>query len=191
MSFRYRILLFLFLATFSIIKLRSLLKKKENQTQPQEPQNPQEEEKILNPPKFSHTSGFYPEDFSIKLTSEENTKIFYTVDSSDPKTSNTSKEYKDDILIYDRSSEPNIYSAISGDDDSPISICRFQPYYHPPAYPVKKAMVVRAVVKNEKGEYSKVVSETFFVTNKNLTKYKNITVISLVTDPDNLFSPDY
>ncbi len=187
MSFRYRILIFLIFAIYLSKKLLpSLFKKKENQTQPQETQ---EEEKILNPPKFSHTSGFYPEDFSIKLTSEENTKIFYTVDSSDPKTSNTSKEYKDDILIYDRSSEPNIYSAISGDDDSPISICRFQPYYHPPAYPVKKAMVVRAVVKNEKGEYSKVVSETFFVTNKNLTKYKNTTVISLVTDPDNFIFP--
>ena len=166
MSFRYGILLFLFLSTFfSIIMLPSLLKKEENQNQPQETQ---EEEKILNPPKFSHTSGFYPEDFSIKLTSEENAKIFYTVDSSDPKTSNTSQEYKDNILIYDRSSEPNIYSALSGDDDSPISICRFQPYYHPPPYPVKKAMVVRAVARNEKGEYSKVVSETFFVTNKNL-----------------------
>ena len=83
MFFRYGILLFLFLTTFfSIIMLPSLFKKEENQTQPQETQ---EEEKILSPPKFSHTSGFYPEDFSIKLTSEENAKIFYTLDSSNPK----------------------------------------------------------------------------------------------------------
>ena len=149
------------------------------------------EDKILNPPKFSNISGFYPENFSLELTSEENAKIYYTLDSSDPKTSNTSKEYKDSILIYDRSSEPNIYSALGEDEDSPISISRFQSYYRPPNYPVKKAMVVRAVTKNEKGEYSQVVSETFFVTNKDLIKYKNTTVISLVTDPDNLFSPDY
>ena len=74
MSFRYRILIFLIFAIYLSKKLLpSLFKKKENQNQPQETQ---EEEKILNPPKFSHTSGFYPEDFSIKLTSEENTKIF-------------------------------------------------------------------------------------------------------------------
>ena len=57
------------------------------------------EDKILNPPKFSNISGFYPENFSLELTSEENAKIYYTLDSSDPKTSNTSKEYKDSILI--------------------------------------------------------------------------------------------
>ena len=189
-SFNYGILLFLILATiFSIIMLPSLLKNEETQPQPEETQTP-EEEKILEPPKFSHASGFYPEDFQLKLTSEKNTKIFYTVDSSDPKTSNTSQEYKNEILIYDRSSEPNIYSAIGGDENSPICICRFQPYFHPPTYPVKKAMVIRAVTKDEKGEFSSVVSETFFVTNKDLIKYKNTTVISLVTDPENLFSPE-
>ena len=180
MAFNYGILLFIALITiFSIIMLRSNFKEEEK-----------EEEKILNPPKFSKISGFYPENFSLKLTSEENADIYYTLDSSNPKTSNTSAKYKDHILIYDRSSEPNIYSAIGEDDDSPVSISRFQPYYHPPEYPVKKAMVVRAVTKNKKGNYSEVVSETYFVTNKDLIKYKNVTVISLVTDPENLFSPD-
>jgi len=145
----------------------------------------------ITAPIFSHTSGFYPENFTLKLTSGKNTTIYYTVDSSDPKTSNTSIEYKDSILIYDRSSEPNIYSALGQDDDSPISISRFQDYYHPPSSPVEKAMVIRAVAKNSKGNYSEVVSETFFVTDKELKKYQNRTVISLVTDPDNLFSPDY
>ena len=145
----------------------------------------------ITAPTFSHTSGFYPENFTLKLTSGKKTTIYYTVDSSDPKTSNTSIEYKDSILIYDRSSEPNIYSSLGQDDDSPISISRFQGYYHPPSNPVEKAMVIRAVAKNSKGNYSEVVSETFFVTDKDLNKYKDRTVISLVTDPDNLFSPDY
>ena len=51
-------------------------------------------------------------------------------------------------------------------------------------------MVIRAVAKNENGNYSEVVSETYFVTDKDLNRYKDLTVISLVTDPDNLFSPD-
>ena len=52
-------------------------------------------------------------------------------------------------------------------------------------------MVVRAVAKDEKGNFSEVVSETYFVTDKDLNRYKDYTVISLVTNPDNLFSPDY
>ena len=63
----------------------------------------QEEQKIIQPPGFSRISGFYPNNFKLKLLSEESTTIYYTVDSSDPKTSNTSKEFTDGILIYDRS----------------------------------------------------------------------------------------
>ena len=51
-------------------------------------------------------------------------------------------------------------------------------------------MLVRLVVKNKKGHFSEVVSETYFVTNKDLIKSKNTTGISLVTDTENLFSPD-
>ena len=177
MSPRYLIILILFLIT-NLPTLLYLSKKGEDNGD-------------IKPPTFSHTSGFYPGNFTLKLSSEKKAVIYYTVDSSNPKTSNTSKEFKDGILIYDRSLEPNIYSAYGEDDDSPLSISRFQPYYHPPNYPVKKAMVIRAVAKNKNGNYSEVVTETYFVTDKDLNKYKNLTVISLVTDPDNLFSPDY
>jgi hypothetical protein len=177
MSPRYLIILILFLIT-NLPTLLYLFKK-------------EEDNEDIKPPTFSHTSGFYPGNFTLKLSSEKKAAIYYTLDSSNPKTSNTSKEFKDGILIYDRSLEPNIYSAYGEDDDSPLSISRFQKYYHPPNYPVKKAMVIRAVAKNKNGNYSEVVTETYFVTDKDLNKYKNLTVISLVTDPDNLFSPDY
>ena len=132
MPFSYGLLLFLFLATFfSLWILPLILKKEETPTE-------ETDDEILNPPKFSNISGFYPENFSLELTSEENAKIYYTLDSSNPKTSNISKEYKDYILIYDRSSEPNIYSALGEDEDSPISISRFQPYYRPPPIPLKR-----------------------------------------------------
>ena len=49
-------------------------------------------------------------------------------------------------------------------------------------------MVVKAVTKKKVN--SEVVSETYFVTNKDLIKYKNVTIISLVTDPENLFPLD-
>ena len=148
------------------------------------------EEIFIKPPGFSRVSGFYPDNFKLKLSSEENTKIYYTLDSSDPKTSPTSKEFQDYILIYDRSSEPNIFSSYGEDDDSPISISRGH-RYKGVQYLVDKAMIVRAVSKNEKGEFSQVISKTYFITNEDLYKYEDTTVISLVTDPENLFSPDF
>jgi hypothetical protein len=186
MSLGYPVIVFLLMLTSlsTIILLAKQNSKKEKEKE-------EEASDDVAASTFSHASGFYPENFTLKLSSQKKATIYYTLDSSDPKTSNTSKEFKDDILIYDRSLEPNIYSAYGEDDDSPLSISRFQKYYHPPNYPVEKAMVVRAVAKNGNGNFSEVVSETYFVTDKDLNRYKNITVISLVTNPDNLFSPDY
>ena len=179
---RFKIFLILFLnLNFISYERRDLRVIEETQSK---------EEILIKPPGFSRVSGFYPDNFKLKLSSEENTKIYYTLDSSDPKTSPTSQEFKDYILIYDRSSEPNNFSSLGEDDDSPISISRGH-RYKGVQYLVDKAMIVRAVSKNEKGEFSQVVSKTYFVTNEDLYKYEDTTVISLVTDPENLFSPDF
>ena len=177
-----QLLLILFLNLFYISFEQKNLRIIE-ETQPKD-------ETEINPPGFSRISGFYPENFKLKLSSEENTTIYYTLDSSDPKTSPTSQEFKDYILIYDKSSEPNKHSSLLEDDDSPISISRGH-RYKGAQYLVDKAMIVRAVSKNEKGEFSKVITKTYFVTNEDLYKYQDTTVISLVTDPENLFSPDF
>jgi len=148
-----------------------------------------EDQPIVKPPGFSKDSGFYPQNFKLKLSSEENAIIYYTLDSSDPRSSNTSKEFKDYILIQDRSSEPNLYSALNETEDSPLSICRGY-FYDRPKYPVDKAMIVRAVAKNQNGEFSQVINKTYFVTDYDLSKYQNLTTVSLVTNPENLFDPD-
>ena len=182
MIIRYKLFLILFLNLIIIsFERRDLRVIEEDQPK---------EEIIVKPPGFSRISGFYPENFKLKLSSEENTTIYYTIDSSDPKTSPTSKIFKDYILIYDKSSEPNVFSSLGEDDDSPISISRGQ-RYKGVQYLVDKAMIVRAVSKNEKGEFSQVISKTYFVTNEDLYKYEDTTVISLVTNPENLFSPDF
>ena len=87
-----------------------------------------EEQANVKPPRFSRVSGFYPVDFKLKLISEEGTKIYYTLDSSDPRTSESSQEFNDYILIYDRSSEPNVYSAYEEDEESPVSVSKNQRY---------------------------------------------------------------
>ena len=143
----------------------------------------------IAPPGFSRVSGFYPADFKLKLSSEENTKIYYTTDSSDPRTSNTSQLFNDYIPIYDRSFEANVYSSIGTEDKSPKSISTFF-QYKGPYYPVDKATVIRAAAKNYNGEWSEVNTKVYFVTTYDLYKYQDLTVISIVTDPDNLFGPE-
>ena len=138
---------------------------------------------------FSKDSGFYNSEFLLTLsTSSETLKIFYTTDGSDPTNSNTSTEYIEPIKIIDRSQEKNIYSNYEEDMDSPLSISYNSKYRKPP-FPLDKAMVIRAVSK--KGEvYGNTTSKTYFITNKELSQFQRFSIISLVTNPDNLFDPD-
>ena len=58
----------------------------------------------LSPPVFSKNSGFYQDEFLLTLSSENNdVKILYTIDASDPLDSETSQQYIEPILIKDRS----------------------------------------------------------------------------------------
>ena len=75
------------------------------------------------------------------------------------------------------------------DEDSPISVSRGH-RFQGAAFNVDKAMVIRAAAKNSEGEFSEVITKTYFVTNNDLYKYQDFTVISLVTDPENLFDPE-
>ena len=149
----------------------------------------EEQEKGIITPRFSKISGFYPEAFKLKLSSEKDNTIYYTVDASDPRKSNTTKEFKDYILIYDRTNEPNVYANINENEDSPASVSRGN-NFKGPVYPVDKAFVVRAVAKNSKGEFSGISSRTYFVTTDELAVYQDCTVVSIVTNPENLFDPD-
>ena len=190
MSNRYKLFLLLSLITlsFSVKEFRATEEKEEEIEEEIEKEEEENESKV-KPPKFSRVSGFYPEEFKLRIQSEENTKIYYTLDSTDPTTSETSQEYKDYILIYDRTQEPNDISSIIEDEQSPVSISR-DTRYKPPNYPVDKAMIIRAVAKDEDGDYSPVVTKVYFVTDEDLQKYEDLTVISLVTNPESLIDPD-
>ena len=143
---------------------------------------------LISSPIFSNHSGFYNKDFYLSLFTSEQSKIYYTTDGSDPLNSKTSQIYEQPILIYDRTEEPNIYSEYGENENSSISIS-IGTNYKPPSYPLDKAMVVRAVSKNSYG-VSKVVDNIYFVTTGNLSIYKNYTIVSIITNPDNLYDPD-
>lgn len=148
-----------------------------------------ENEILIEPPIFSKESGFYEEEFLLILSSSEGIEIYYTIDGSDPLNSSTVKIYKEPIKIYDRSSEPNFYAEIGEEQNSPLSIGSMGGGYKRPNYLLDKPMVVRACSKNNEGN-STVISHTYFVTTGNLAQYQDFTVVSLVTNPENLFDPD-
>lgn len=52
-------------------------------------------------PTFSAQSGFYDADFTLTLQAAANVTIYYTLDGSDPATSETAVAYTDGISIYD------------------------------------------------------------------------------------------
>ncbi|MBR6537700.1 MAG: CotH kinase family protein [Lachnospiraceae bacterium] len=134
----------------------------------------------LAPPRFSAEGGFYDDLFSLTLSSVPGNTIYYTTDGSDPRTSDTAKEYTNGILIYDNTDEPNIYSALTD-----ITLHD----YNPPKFSVDKGIVIRAVAKTPEGEFGEPAMNSYFV-GKTDDYYSDLRVISLVTDSDYLFDHD-
>ena len=134
----------------------------------------------LDSPVFSANGGFYDIAFNLSLSGTDGT-VYYTLDNTDPRTSGTAVKFDKAINIYDNTNEPNVYSAVTD-----IS-CTYD--YIAPSKPVDKGVIVRAVVKDSDGNFSDVVSQSYFV-GKDKAYYKGMKVISLVTDPDNLFDAE-
>lgn len=131
-------------------------------------------------PVFSKEGGFYDNYFSLTLSAEEGTEIYYTIDGTDPRTSRTKYLYEQEIEIYNNTNEPNTYSNITE-----ISLNS----YYPPKYNLDKGMHIRAVAKTADGTFGPVITNTYFV-GKTASYYTDLRVISMVTDPNCLFHPD-
>ena len=135
---------------------------------------------VLPEPVFSAESGFYEEPFKLCLTAPEGEDIYYTLDGSEP--TPESFLYQAPLAIQDASGEENVYAART--DLSPTRS------YVPP-FKVDKATVVRAVSWDKKrNRASKVVSKVYFVGYQQRDEYKDMPVVSLVTDPSDLFDEE-
>ncbi|WP_051411571.1 CotH kinase family protein [Ruminococcus flavefaciens] len=128
-------------------------------------------------PSFSAESGFYDNSFALTLDVPQGTTVYYTTDGSDPTTE--SEKYTGAITVKDMTSEPNKYSART-DVTAYTDILA-------PDEGVLKAAVVRAIAVDSQGRSSSIVTKTYFIGSANVERYRNMKVISLVTDPSNLF----
>ncbi len=135
---------------------------------------------VVDAPVLSYPGGFYDNPFDLDITDASGNTIYYTMDGSDPRSSDTAKIYQVSIPIYDNTDEPNVYSAITDISLDGVNA---------PNFNVDKGMVIRAVCKDGKGNYSEVVTGSYFV-GKQIDFYRTMKVLSLVTDSDHFFDPD-
>lgn len=160
--------------------------------------------KDIAAPVFSKQSGFYDEGFELTISSSEGTKIYYTVNSDDPTPSSNLYSSPFDISTNtsgsgtaDQKHKPGGEEAGPGGPDGGNKQPAGEENKPPAGEDNKtpegsgsgvKAVVVRAVACDDEGNCSDPVTAVYFVGFQNQASYfKNMKVISLVTDSNNLY----
>jgi len=131
--------------------------------------------KYLEKPVFSSESGFYDEEFLLSIQAGEGQKIYYTLDGSIP--DENAILYTDKISVYNPSSNPNVYKNVPNIVKDWLS----EPV---DTTLVEKIYTIRAIAMDDYGNTSDVVTKSYLV---GLNHYKDTYVLSLVSDPDDLF----
>ena len=125
---------------------------------------------------FSVPSGFYTTGFKLYITAPEGSTIYYTTDGSVPTTE--SEVYEDCIDITTPSSTSYTYAMQDGTG-----------YYYSSFAPTSLDMgtIVRAFAVDSKGNSSEIVTKAYYIGLAGNSDYKDISVISIVGSPYDLF----
>ena len=141
--------------------------------------------------KFSHESGFYKDSIFLELSVDDNSKIYYTLDGTEP--NEFSNVYSKPIKISEELLSDNVYSMIDSTSVGFLEdLIRERkstgeiPEYRIPDYSVDKCLVVRAVTIDGFGRKGVERTETYFM-DKTPAEYDDCGVISLIINPEYLF----
>ncbi|OUM58419.1 hypothetical protein PIROE2DRAFT_16307 [Piromyces sp. E2] len=135
-------------------------------------------EKINDVISFNIPSGFYNKKkitLEIKSTVPD-AIIYYTLDGHLPNENSTI--YEKPLTLKNKSNDENVYSMTKG-----VSL----ETDYVPTKKLHKANIVRAIAKLPDGSFSNIISGSYFVGLNRKKLYGNLPVVSLITDPDNLF----
>ena len=143
---------------------------------------------------FSKPSGFYDKAFQLSLYAPTE-EIYYTLDGTDP--DKNSLRYDGPIKISDASENQNIYSTridvtAAFLQDEIIKYCEEEKIidYHVPDEKIDKCNTIKVVYYDREGNRSAVEEHVYFVGFQEKEGYKEVNMISVTTDPDNLFDSE-
>lgn len=144
-------------------------------------------------PVFSAESGNYEKAFKLTLSATEGTTIYYSTDGSVPSPERLAEgnaniyTYESPISVKDRTGEANVLAT----PENCLAMNQEGNHeYAPTDEQVAKSTVIRAMAVDADGNCSDVVTKTYFVGSNLTTNYKDVAVISMVTDPKNLMDDE-
>lgn len=136
---------------------------------------------------FSKKSGFYDEEFLLHIYAPTD-EIYYTLDGSDPDTN--SMKYEKPLKMKDATENPNMYSlhtdvtTMYSEDYEELN---GEPLYKVPDEMVDKCNILKVAYYDKYGNRSEIEEQIYFVGFHEKGGYENINIISVTTDPKNLF----
>lgn len=133
---------------------------------------------------FSKPSGFYEDDFYLSIYAPSD-EIYYTLDGSEP--TKSSLKYEKTIWIEDASKYENTNSMR---EDFSTGFMLEEPEYEVPDYLIDKCTIIKAVYYDDNNIRSDVEEQVYFVDFEEKSGYENINIISITSDPKNLFSDE-
>jgi len=133
---------------------------------------------------FSKASGFYEDEFYLKIYAPSK-EVYYTLDGSEP--TRNSVKYESAILIDDASNHKNTNSMRK---DFSTGFLLEEPVYEVPNYLIDKCTILKVVYYDEEGNRSRTEERVYFVNFEEKTGYENINIISITSDPKNLFGEE-
>ena len=126
---------------------------------------------------FSHTSGWYENSIDLSIVpSHSGAQVYYTINGAEPTTNDLL--HTTALVLKDISEEDNIFSEIPTSEQ-----------WQRPQGKVFKGHIIKSAAFENGHRISPVYTHSFFI-NPQLEKRYTFPIVSLSTDPNNLFDPE-